>query len=135
MLPALADGDVVKAMPYGTAQPQRSDVIVYRNPISQDRLTVRRIVGLPGETITIDKSSGLVTVNGQPIDETYVHNTFGCSGTCTWVLPAAGSPGARGQCGSDRCYFILGDNRPNSADSRQGWLLPFENIIGRVQFE
>jgi signal peptidase I len=133
MFPALADGDVVRAVPYGTAEPQRADVIVYRNPISGDRLAVRRIIGLPGETITIDESTGAVSVNGQPIEEPYIQFPFGCSRICTWTLAEAGSADAQGQCGSERCYFILGDNRPSSVDSRQGWLLPAENIIGRVE--
>jgi signal peptidase I len=133
MFPALADGDVVRAIPYGIEEPQRADVIVYRNPISGDRLAVRRIIGLPGDTVNIDESTGAVSVNGQPIEEPYIQFPFGCSRICTWTLPEAGSAAANGQCGSERCYFILGDNRPSSVDSRQGWLLPAENIIGRVE--
>jgi signal peptidase I len=135
MWPALEQGDILEALPYGTVQPQRADLIVFRNPISQQRLSVKRIIGLPGETITIDKSTGVVSVNGQPIQEPYVQYTFGCSSACTWTVPEAASPGANGQCGSDCSYFVLGDNRPNSRDSRQGWLVPAENIIGYVELE
>jgi signal peptidase I len=134
MLPTLEDGDIVDALPYGTALPQRGDIIIFRNPIGQQPVA-RRIIGLPGETIAINGSTGVVSINGSPIQEPYVQYPFGCSGTCHWTLPTADSPQALGQCGSERCYFVLGDNRPNSADSRTRWLVPAENIIGYVALD
>jgi signal peptidase I len=113
--------------------PDRGDVIVFRAPLSPNRDFIKRIVGLPGDTVEIQESTGQVTVNGQPLTETYIQGTTGCAqGACTWTVPEAGSEESRKQCGSDKCYFVLGDNRQNSSDSRQGWLVPKENIVGKA---
>jgi len=112
--------------------PDRGDVIVFRAPLTPNRDFIKRIVGLPGDTVEIQEASGGVQVNGQPLTETYIQGTTGCTQTCTWTVPKAGSEEAQQQCGSDRCYFVLGDNRQNSSDSRQGWLVPKENIVGKA---
>jgi signal peptidase I len=112
--------------------PDRGDVIVFRAPLTPNRDFIKRIVGLPGDTVEIQETTGGVTVNGQPLTETYIQGTTGCTQTCTWTVPKAGSAEAQQQCGSDRCYFVLGDNRQNTSDSRQGWLVPKENIVGKA---
>ena len=117
---------------YLWGSPDRGDVIVFRAPLTPNRDFIKRIVGLPGDTVEIQQASGIVNVNGQPLTETYIQGTTGCTQTCTWTVPEAGSEEARKQCGSDKCYFVLGDNRQNSSDSRQGWLVPRENIVGKA---
>ena len=112
--------------------PDRGDVIVFRAPLTPNRDFIKRIVGLPGDTVEIDGTNGGVKVNGQPLTETYIQGTTGCTQTCTWTVPEAGSQEAQQQCGSDKCYFVRGDNRQNSSDSRQGWLVPKENIVGKA---
>ena len=112
--------------------PDRGDVIVFRAPLSPERDFIKRIVGLPGDTVEITEGSGEVKVNGQPLTEAYIQGTTGCSQTCTWTVPQAGTAESAQQCGSDHCYFVLGDNRQNSSDSRQGWLVPKENIVGKA---
>jgi signal peptidase I len=113
--------------------PDRGDVIVFRAPTSPERDFIKRIIGLPGDTVVIEEGSGNVTVNGSLLTEGYIQGTTGCSQqTCTWNIPKANTPEAQQTCGSNSCYFVLGDNRQNSSDSRQGWLVPKENIIGKA---
>ena len=107
-------------------------MIVFRAPLTPNRDFIKRIVGLPGDTVEIQETNGEVKVNGQPLTEFYIQGTTGCTQTCTWTVPEAGSEESQKQCGSDKCYFVLGDNRQNSSDSRQGWLVPKENIVGKA---
>jgi len=117
---------------YLWGSPDRGDVIVFRAPLTPNRDFIKRIVGLPGDTVEIQETNGEVKVNGQPLTETYIQGTTGCTQTCTWTVPEAGSEESQNQCGSEKCYFVLGDNRQNSSDSRQGWLVPKENIVGKA---
>jgi signal peptidase I len=113
--------------------PDRGDVIVFRAPTSPDRDFIKRIIGLPGDTVEINEDTGQVRVNGAPLSESsYILGTTGCSQTCTWTIPESNTPDSQQMCGSSDCYFVLGDNRQNSSDSRQGWLVPKENIVGKA---
>jgi signal peptidase I len=113
--------------------PSRGDVIVFAAPTSPSRDFIKRVIGLPGDTVTIDNVTGVVSVNGKKLEEPYIQGTTQCnSQSCTYSIPASGSVGAHEQCGSDDCYFVMGDNRQNSSDSRQGWLVPKENIVGKT---
>jgi len=133
MEPILPNGTIVDVLAYGDrVTPKRGDIVVFRAPNSPDRDFVKRIIGLPGDTVAINESSGEVKINGTALNESYILGTTGCAYTCTWTLPEAGTPESSQTCGSDDCYFVLGDNRQNSSDSRQGWLVPTENIIGWV---
>ncbi|HUF52656.1 MAG TPA: signal peptidase I [Dehalococcoidia bacterium] len=118
---------------YLWGKPDRGDVVVFVSPTSTDRDFIKRIIGLPGDTITIDDSNGEVTVNGVLLDEPYIQGVTRCNGSsCQHHLPAAGSAESFERCGSSECYFVMGDNRLNSSDSRLGWLVPKENIIGKA---
>ena len=100
--------------------PDRGDVIVFRSPRNVDRDFIKRIIGVPGDTVTIDRDTGAVMVNGEILDEPYIRGKTTCLGSCgPWVVP-------------ERAYFVMGDNRQNSSDSRQGWFAPEENIIGKA---
>jgi len=100
--------------------PARGDVIVFRSPTNVQRDFIKRIVGVPGDVVEIDQETGAVKVNGQAVDEPYVRGETSCSSSCgPWVVP-------------ERSYFVMGDNRRNSSDSRQGWVVPEENIIGKA---
>ena len=106
---------------YGDAAPQRGDIIVFRSPTNVNRDFIKRIIGVPGDVVEIDQATETVKVNGEAIDEPYIAGRTVCRSTCgPWVVPK-------------RAYFVLGDNRQNSTDSRRGWFVPEENILGRVE--
>jgi signal peptidase I len=112
--------------------PNRGDIIVFRAPTDPDRDFIKRIIGLPGDTVEIDRNTGEVRVNGELLSESYIQGKTTCQGGCVFVIPERDTPDARAECGSDACYFVMGDNRQNSSDSRQDWLVPEENIIGKA---
>lgn len=89
-------------------------------------------------------------VDGVKIDEAYAQGPTACGVTCSVTIPglvgAASIPNGAfapltnatsesSVCSMNACYFVLGDNRQNSSDSRQGWLVPVDNIIGYVDVE
>ncbi|HEX3049455.1 MAG TPA: signal peptidase I [Aggregatilineaceae bacterium] len=102
--------------------PSRGDVIVLDSPTTEDELLIKRVIGLPNETVVIQ--DGRVYVNGQLLDEPYVNNfcTYAsCNGT--WEL------------GPDQ-FFVLGDNRSHSLDSHSFGPVPRSSIkgIARVRY-
>ena len=101
--------------------PRRGDVIVFRAPESPGRDFIKRVIGLPGDSIQIKE--GAVLINGQRLDEPYITHT----GTYSW--PTNGSGPVTVPAGF---LFVLGDNRDNSSDSHIWGLLPEENIVGRA---
>ena len=119
---------------YLWGSPERGDIIVFRAPTSPDRDFIKRIIGLSGDKVEIDQTSGQVKVNETPLTETYIQGTTSCAQSCVWQVPREDTAESRGPtgCGSNACYFVLGDNRQNSSDSRQGWLVPKENIVGKA---
>lgn len=118
---------IVEKLSYRFAQPQRGDIVVFRYPYSPDTSYVKRIIGLPGERVLIE--DGTVRVfnsanpNGFQLDESYLEN-----GRETSVSAA----GRNEFSVTADHYFVMGDNRPASSDSREWGLLPKENIIGRA---
>lgn len=150
MSPTIKDGTPIEVLDYSGQTPQRGDVIAFVAPISITRKFVKRVIALPGDSVEIEQPTGEVRVNGEIVDEAYAQGLTSCVNICSWRIPPA-IPGlsvsyARldprpklppGEaedeaCAASGCYFVLGDNRQNSSDSRQGWLVPAENIIGRV---
>jgi signal peptidase I len=97
--------------------PQRGDVVVFQAPDQPQNDRVKRVIGLPGETVEV-RSDGTVYVNGQQLEEPYLpsHHS-GTSGT--WTVP-------------EDEYFVMGDNRSVSYDSREGGPVPRSNIIGKA---
>jgi signal peptidase I len=109
----------------------RGDVIVFKYPVEPDRDFIKRVIGLPGETVEVRDRK--VYINGAPIDEPYVH----------YLLPASSSDyhevtsyDVRDRYGpvmvpADH-YFMMGDNRDNSQDSRYWGFLPRELVKGKA---
>lgn len=99
--------------------PQRGDVIILHPPRANDPNAIpfiKRIIGLPGETIDI--RNGIVRVNGVALNESFINEPS----NYTYYLAKV----------PDGEYFVLGDNRINSDDSHRGWTVPRENIVGKA---
>lgn len=116
MIPTLQNGEyiLVNKLAYKTGQPNRGDIIVFRLPGDETQDLIKRVIGLPGDTVHI--SDGTVTINGAKLQEPYIAQNplyFG-----EWTVP-------------EGFLFVLGDNRNDSRDSHQWGLLPLENVIGK----
>lgn len=115
---------LVDRLSYRFATPKRGEVIIFRYPKNPSEDYIKRIVGLPGETLTIE--DGQVYINNQLVGEKYIpskNQTY-----------AASSEGTFEQILGQKEYFVMGDNRPNSSDSRDWGILPRANFIGRAWF-
>ncbi len=119
MQPSLFDGDrlIVDRLTYSFGDVDRFDVVVLRNPRDKSVDYVKRVVGLPGETVEIHKGS--VFVNGVELDERFefIDDTTSMAEVIV--------PGGH--------YFVLGDNRPVSCDSREFGLVQHELLKGKVR--
>ena len=96
--------------------PHRGEIIVFRFPGDESKDFVKRVIGVPGDTVQITK--GQVLINGRQLDEPYVTNHD--RRDMALVTVTEGS------------YFVLGDNRRRSDDSRGWGLVPADNVIGRA---
>lgn len=126
MQTTLADGDqvLVDKLTYRFHEPKRYDIIAFPYRYEQDTFYVKRIIGLPGEKIRID-AQGTIFINDEALDEHY--------GTETITQPGyASTPKIL----EDDEYFVLGDNRNDSVDSRFASVgyVRREEIIGKVFF-
>jgi len=116
---------IVDKLSYRFQDPQRGDVIVLIPPPDTKQYYVKRIVGLPGESIRF-LNGKVVIVNdehpeGMTLTEAYLPTTLATYGSTTEAISIpAGS------------YFVLGDNREHSNDSRAWGALPATNIVGRA---
>jgi signal peptidase I len=134
MVPTLDNGEyvLISRISYLTGNYQRGDIIVFRPPMYPDipllqrffglpgfddqyEDYIKRIIGLPGETVKID--NGSVYINNVPLVEPYIEAPPDYSNS--WVVP-------------DGELFVLGDNRNNSADSHAWGFLPEKNILGKA---
>lgn len=112
---------IIDEITYRFAEPKRGDVIIFRYPRDPKEFFIKRIIALPGETVTIAQGTVKVReVDGKNIvlEEPYVKNQ-GNGTDASYTV------------GADE-YFVLGDNRPESSDSRVWGMLPKQNIIGRA---
>jgi signal peptidase I len=109
---------IVSRLSYILGSPQRGDVVVFHYPMQYERDFIKRVIGLPGETVTI--LEGHVYINGQLLDEPYIENfCFGKSCDGEWVV------------GPDQ-YFVLGDNRGASKDSQDFGPVDKKYMVGRA---
>jgi len=112
---------IVDQVSYRFHAPRRGDVIVFKYPLNVAFSFIKRVIGLPGEKVSVH--NGTITIynqdhpSGFQLKESYIDVTTGYDVDTTL--------------GTDE-YFVLGDNRPNSSDSRQWGKLPEHLIIGKV---
>jgi len=109
---------IVDELSYRFRDPQRGEVVVFRYPKNISQRFIKRIIGLPGDKIEV--KAGSIMVNDQVLDES------------KYLPSGVQTPGNIQTSLNENEYFVLGDNRISSFDSRQWGLLPRKNIIGRV---
>tara|TARA_B100000315_G_scaffold200440_3_gene192629 strand:+ start:1292 stop:1807 length:516 start_codon:yes stop_codon:yes gene_type:complete len=123
MLPSLTSGESVLAVRFRLPRSRlrRGDVVVLRNPVETGHISIKRVIGLPDEDIRLE--CGRVYINEVPLKETYLSRG------------ASAHKGDRreGWTGPDE-YFVLGDNRTDSQDSRAFGPVNRQLILGRVWF-
>ena len=127
MEPSLHHGQrlLVEKVSYRFSQPNRGEVVVFRYPGDLRRKYIKRIIGRPGDEITI--KNGFLYVNGLRLEEDYINGpTYG-----TYSAPTFGPVVV-----PEGHYFVLGDNRRNSDDSRYPdvGFVPKKNLVGRALF-
>lgn len=114
---------MIDKLSYRFREPARGEVVVFHPPTNPSENYIKRIIGLPGETVRID--NGNVIVNGNVVNEQYLgsneHATENFNLVSALTLQA------------DE-YFVMGDNRPHSSDSREWGALERKAIEGRTWF-
>ncbi len=105
---------IVDKVSYALRSPQRGEIVVLKRAGQPD--LIKRVIGLPGETLEV--RDGRVYINGQPIAEPYIRGPI-AQVTAPQQIP----PGQ---------YFVMGDNRNNSSDSRAFGAIPRQDIVGRA---
>ena len=118
MEPSFHNGQrvLVSKVSYRLHDPDRGDVIVFQPANEPEGDFIKRIIGIPGDTVEVE--NGAVYINGEKLMEPYIKNAPRYSLNET-EIPAGN-------------YFVLGDNRNNSNDSHNGWVVPRENIVGKA---
>jgi signal peptidase I len=108
---------VVEKVSYRFHGPQRFDIVVLRLPSQGEELLIKRVIGLPGETVEI--RNGQVYINGQQLDEPFTAEETRPGRYAKVTVPPLH-------------VYVLGDNRNRSNDSRSFGPVPIENIVGRA---
>jgi signal peptidase I len=129
MLPQLHDGErlLVNKLVYykigsvGWGHLQRGDIVVFWYPKDPEKSYVKRIIGLPGENVEV--RNGIIFIDGQQLNETYLDTEYNQS------LPSFAPRKV-----DEHYYFVMGDNRDNSSDSRYWGLVPEKYIYGKAFF-
>lgn len=126
MEPTLYNNDnlIVNKLTYRFHDPERFDIVVFPYRYEEDTYYIKRIIGLPGETVRIDEE-GVIYINGEPLEENYGREVI--------EADKRGRAAQEVMLGSDE-YFVMGDNRNHSADSRTTEVgnVKREELIGKA---
>lgn len=122
MEPTLQDRDnlICDKVSYRFSEPERYDIVIIYPDGEKDKRWIKRIIGLPGEEVRIDEA-GTIYINGEPLEESYGKE----------VIEDPGMAIAPIQLGEDE-YWVMGDNRNHSSDSRVIGPVPKSRILGKA---
>lgn len=124
MYPTLTDKEcvLIDKLTYRTESPERFDIVVFEEDISDTGYYIKRIIGLPGEEVTIDKR-GNIYINGKVLRDSYGYGVIADPGIAVDTVTVG-----------DGEYFVMGDNRNNSTDSRFEEIgnVSMDQIVGKV---
>jgi signal peptidase I len=118
MAPTLQAGDHIVVTRYVASEPSRGDVIVFQSLLQPDELLVKRIVGEPGDLV--DSRLGRLRIGGHTAPEPYVLHQAATGAIEPIIVPA-------------NSYYVLGDNREDSLDSRSWGVVPRDRIVGKAR--
>lgn len=121
MQPTLYEGDfvIVNKLAYQLGKPGRGDVVIFKFPLDPEREPyIKRVIGLPGEAVTVRNGKIYINNNDYPLNEPYIKAEPNYENT--WVVP-------------ENSLFVLGDNRNNSSDSHSWGMVPLDNVIGKAE--
>lgn len=129
MLPTLIDDEYLLAekFSYLTGDPKRGDIIIFKYPKNPANSYIKRIIGLPGETVEIEDNQVIIK-DSKNTDGVVLNETYLSSGTET-LSPNQKKITLTLDNGE---YFVMGDNREHSSDSREWGIMPEENIVARA---
>ena len=127
MEPTFQNGNYIftSKVTYKMREPVRGDVVVFHAPRNPDLEYIKRVIALPGDTVLVQSEK--VYVNGVELTEKYISDvtTLSLAGFLQEGVPITVNKGQ---------YFVMGDNRPRSSDSREFGPITYESIIGQVIF-
>ncbi len=118
MAPTLEPGDQIVVARYFRSAPDRGHLIVFRSTNGADELMVKRVIGVPGDLV--DSRLGRVRIGGHTLPEPYVLRAAASGAIEPQVIPADS-------------YYVLGDNRDDSLDSRAWGAVPRAHVVGRAR--
>ena len=118
MAPTLETGDQIVVTPYVRGTPERGDVVVFESLTVADELMVKRVIAVPGDLI--DSRLGRVRISGYTLPEPYLLRQVSSGAVAAQIIPADS-------------YFVMGDNREDSSDSRSWGVVPRSRIVGRAR--
>jgi len=124
MEPNFQNGDYIltNKIVYKLSEPERGDIVIFKSPANKDIDYIKRVIGLPGESVELREQH--FYINDQLLDEPYEYNKPVYGGSFLQEGVPITVP--------DGMYFVSGDNRPGSSDSREFGCIPVEDFIGKA---
>ncbi len=122
MQPNFATGQfvIVSRLNFMLGEPERGDIVVFHYPGNPEEDYIKRVIGVPGDTIEMRDQQ--VYINGEPIDEPYINEPCNRASCPDRVYPTLGADE----------YFVMGDNRNHSSDSRRFGAVGREYLVGEA---